>query len=118
MGPLYKPDAPVRSSIGQGYVLQGVVRSAANCAPIRNARIEFWMAGPEGGYADRYRATLFSDGQGAYRFESFPPPSYVGRPPHIHIRVTATGFQELVTQHYPVAGQKRAILDLVLKPVR
>jgi protocatechuate 3,4-dioxygenase beta subunit len=41
---------------------------------------------------------------------------YAGRPPHIHIRVTAAGHRTLVTQHYPAAGQATATFDLVLRP--
>lgn len=35
---------------------------------------------------------------------------------HIHIRVTAVGFQEFVTQHYPVAGEAQATFNLVIVP--
>src|SRR5512143_2589901 len=35
LGPFYKPDAPVRSSVGKGYVLSGVVRSSKDCAPVK-----------------------------------------------------------------------------------
>jgi catechol 1,2-dioxygenase len=42
------------------------------------------------------------------------PVSYGGRPPHIHLRVTAPGYEELVTQHYPERGQRKATFDLVL----
>lgn len=116
LGPFYKPGAPERSSIGKGYMLSGVVKSSADCSPIKAARIELWMAGPEGEYADSYRATIFSDPSGAYHFESHFPPSYSGRPPHIHIKVSAEGHRILITQHYPVKGQKKAIFDLVLMP--
>jgi protocatechuate 3,4-dioxygenase beta subunit len=40
--------------------------------------------------------------------------SYGGRPPHIHVRVTAAGFEELVTQHYPQRGQRKANFDVAL----
>jgi predicted ester cyclase len=52
--------------------------------------------------------------RGKYRFESNVPVSYGGRPPHIHVRVTAPGYEELVTQHYPQRGQRKANFDLVL----
>jgi catechol 1,2-dioxygenase len=42
------------------------------------------------------------------------PVSYGGRPPHIHVRVRVRGYEELVTQHYPERGQKKANFDLVL----
>jgi protocatechuate 3,4-dioxygenase beta subunit len=83
---------------------------------IPDATIEFWLAGPDGAYADEYRATVIVDQNGAYRFESHAPPPYSGRPPHIHVRVTAPGYQELVTQHYSQQGQTQAIFDLVLMP--
>jgi len=114
LGPFYTPGAPVRDSVGEGYVLSGVVRSADGCTPIPNAQIEVWMAGPDGEYRDDYRATLFSDENGVYRFESHFAPPYSGRPAHHHLRVSATGFETLVTQHYPQRGQSEATFDLVL----
>lgn len=116
LGPFYKPGAPVRNRVGEGYVLSGVVRSAGTCAPIPGARLEFWLGGPDGNYDDAHRATLFADGQGAFRFESNFPPRYSFRPPHIHIRATAEGFKTLVTQHYPAAGKTAGTMDLVLVP--
>jgi protocatechuate 3,4-dioxygenase beta subunit len=116
LGPFYEPNAPVRTSVGSGYVLSGTVLDAADCEPVRGARIEFWLANPEGEYDDAHRATVPVGGGGEYRFESNAPVSYGGRPPHIHLRVTAPGHRELVTQHYPDDGQKRATFDLVLEP--
>ena len=116
LGPFYTPGAPGRDRVGSGYVLSGVVRSADGCTAISNAQIEFWMAGPDGEYTDEYRATLMTDAEGRYRFESHFPPPYSGRPAHHHLRVSAQGFQPLVTQHYPVQGQKAATFDLVLLP--
>jgi protocatechuate 3,4-dioxygenase beta subunit len=78
--------------------------------------IELWLAGPDGGYDDAHRATVRADSKGRYRFESDAPPPYFGRPPHIHLRVSAKGYQTLVTQHYPEQGAKNASFDLVLVP--
>lgn len=116
LGPFYVPNAPERSKVGQGYVLSGVVRSSQGCAPIPGAKVEAWMAGPDGQYADAYRATMFAGPDGTYRFESHFPPPYSGRPSHIHLMVTADGYQQLVTQHYPVQGASQATFDLVLRP--
>jgi protocatechuate 3,4-dioxygenase beta subunit len=116
MGPFYKPNAPVRSSVGNGYELRGVVISTKNCAAIPQARIELWMAGPDGEYKDDYRATVIPNQAGEYYFESHLPPSYFNRPPHIHMRVSADGFKTLVTQHYPESASKKGTLDLVLIP--
>jgi protocatechuate 3,4-dioxygenase beta subunit len=114
LGPFYEPGAPVRTSVGSGYVLSGAVLAADECKPIRDARIEFWLANPSGEYDDAHRATVFAGERGGYRFESNVPVSYGGRPPHIHVRVTAPGFEELVTQHYPEPGLRKANFDLVL----
>jgi protocatechuate 3,4-dioxygenase beta subunit len=115
LGPFYKSDAPLRNAVGEEYVLQGVVRSAVDCSPIANARIEFWLAGPNGNYDDEHRAAIVT-ATGEYRFESNYPPSYASRPPHIHIRVSAGGYRTLVTQHYPKEGTTRGSMDLVLIP--
>jgi catechol 1,2-dioxygenase len=114
LGPFYEPGAPVRTSVGSGYVLSGAVMDAEECKPIPNARIEFWLANPMGDYDDAHRATVLAGQRGEYRFQSNVPVSYGGRPPHIHVRVRAPGYEELVTQHYPQRGQRKANFDLVL----
>jgi protocatechuate 3,4-dioxygenase beta subunit len=116
LGPFYRPGAPVRASVGRGYVLSGRVLGAPDCRPVPGARLEFWLAGPDGRYGDAYRATVVADPSGAYRFESHFPPGYGGRPPHIHVRVTAPGYRVLVTQHYPRPGTPEGRFDLVLEP--
>jgi catechol 1,2-dioxygenase len=114
LGPFYEPGAPVRTRVGRGYVLSGTVLGAEECKPIPNAKIEIWLANPRGDYDDAHRATVFAGQRGGYRFQSNVPVSYGGRPPHIHVRVRAPGYGELVTQHYPERGQRKANFDLVL----
>ena len=114
LGPFYETDAPARTSVGSGYELSGAVLAAEECKPIPNAHIEFWLANPRGEYEDAHRATVFAGERGRYRFESNVPVSYGGRPPHIHVRVRASGYEELVTQHYPERSQRKANFDLVL----
>jgi len=115
IGPFYRPNAPQRNSIGKGYFLSGTVRSAADCRPLHNVRIEIWQVGPDGTYDDAHRTTLFSDRFGRYRLQTSVPPPYGRRPSHIHILVDAKGFEGLITQHYPKKGKKRATFDLVLE---
>ena len=67
-------------------------------------------------YDDDHRATIFSGGTGEYSFESNLPPDYSGRPPHIHIRISAEGFKTLATQHYPDNGQTTGKFNIVLIP--
>ena len=64
LGPFYQANAPERSQVGQGYRLEGEVRSSLDCRPLARARIEFWLAGPDGRYDDDHRATVFSDPSG------------------------------------------------------
>lgn len=116
LGPFYEPNAPLRTSVGEGYVLTGEVKAAQDCSPIPGARIELWLAGPDGKYDDEHRATTLSGQTGEYRFASNFPPKYTNRPPHIHIRVSAEGYKTLVTQHYPEDGSKQGTFDLVLVP--
>ena len=114
LGPFYEPGAPVRSKVGTGYILRGVVRAARTCRAIPRARIEFWLVNPRGQYDDAHRATVIARRDGSYRFQSNKPIAYESRPPHIHIRVTARGYRALVTQHYPRRGRSSAVFNLVL----
>jgi protocatechuate 3,4-dioxygenase beta subunit len=115
LGPFYEAGAPVRSKVGTGYVLSGRALAARTCRPIARVRIELWLANPQGEYDDAHRATLFASRVGRYRFESNRPVAYSGRPPHIHLRVSARGFRTLVTQHYPRAGRSSAVFNIVLR---
>jgi protocatechuate 3,4-dioxygenase beta subunit len=114
LGPFYEPGAPVRSKVGTGYALTGRALATRTCRPIAGARIELWLANPDGEYDDAHRATVIAGRRGGYRFESNRPPSYGSRPPHIHLRVSARGFRTLVTQHYPRAGRSSAVFNVVL----
>jgi protocatechuate 3,4-dioxygenase beta subunit len=113
LGPFYKPGAPVRASVGKGYLLAGIVKSG-DCSAIKGAMIEFWLVGPDGEYDDMHRATIYADNEGKFSFESNYPKPYSGRPPHIHIRVSAPLFRTLVTQHYPKKNETGAEIELVL----
>jgi protocatechuate 3,4-dioxygenase beta subunit len=114
LGPFYKPNAPERGQTGRGLVVSGHVRSAADCAPLRGARIEWWSANTRGEYDDDHRATQVTDAEGRYRYETDFPARYPGRPPHLHVRLTAAGHQPLVTQVYPSPGQTAIETDFVL----
>jgi catechol 1,2-dioxygenase len=116
IGPFYRQNAPLRNSIGRGYLLSGTVRSSVNCSAIPKARIEVWQTGPDGKYDDAHRATIISDSQGRYRLETDFPGGYAQRPSHIHILVDVRGYEGLVTQHYPKKGARQATFDLVLEP--
>jgi protocatechuate 3,4-dioxygenase beta subunit len=113
-GPFYIPNAPERSRTGEGLVVTGTVRSAGGCGPLAGARLEWWSADRQGRYGDALRATQPAAGDGRYRYETEFPGRYPGRPPHLHVRVTAPRHRPLVTQLYPRAGQASLDVDFVL----
>ena len=117
IGPFYRPNTPIRDKVGSGYFLKGSVLSANKCAPLPKAKLEFWLVNSKGEYDDAHRATVIADSNGKYTFESNRPTDYVGRLPHIHMRITAQGHEELITQHYPKDGDVRVDFDIVLSPV-
>jgi protocatechuate 3,4-dioxygenase beta subunit len=95
--------------VGEGHILTGVVRSSEGCAPIPGVKLEFWSEAPGLGHPDEYRATLFTDSAGAYRFECNPTD-------HIHMRITAEGFREIASNAYHTEGRVEGVFDIVLEP--
>jgi len=71
---------------------------------VEQAKIEIWHTDHHGLYdldGYRFRATLISDKEGKYQFESVMPGHYPGRVcQHVHYLVTAPGHKPLVTQLY------------------
>jgi protocatechuate 3,4-dioxygenase beta subunit len=114
LGPFYKPDAPERSVTGQGLVVTGAVRSSKGCAPLPRAQLEWWSADGRGAYQNELRATQRTGADGAFRYETVSPGRYPGRPPHLHVKVSAPGHRTLVTQVYPRDGQRALATDFVL----
>ncbi|HLJ59214.1 MAG TPA: intradiol ring-cleavage dioxygenase [bacterium] len=113
--PAYRPNAPVRSSVGSGFMLTGIVRCGIDCAPIPRARVEFWLRGPDGQYDDAHRGTVIADAGGRYRIQSNFPGGTEFRP-HIHLRIEVAGFRPLVTVCFPQGGSQAGAMDLVLEP--
>ena len=101
----YIPDAPLRSVVGDGKVLNGTVVSTADGSPVAGARVEFWLnTTPNGGDRGEQnpvnRGTTFTDENGRFRIQSDPPaPVYANTVPHIHTRVTADGHSEFYYRH-------------------
>ena len=114
LGPFYKPDAPERAVTGRGLVVQGAVRSANGCTALPGARLEWWSANGRGEYQDELRATQRTERDGTFRYETVAPGRYPGRPPHLHVKVSAPGHRTLVTQLYPRDGQSAIATDFVL----
>jgi protocatechuate 3,4-dioxygenase beta subunit len=111
VSPSYKPDAPVRTVVGHGHIVTGTVRSSVDCSPIPNAKLEFWPEEGELDHPDSSRATFLTDENGQYRFECNPPE-------HIHMRISADGFQTIGVNSYHPDGAAEGIFDIVLKPTQ
>ena len=97
-------------------MLTGTVLSALNCKPIPGARVELWQANAKGRYVRATSATVLVDRSGRFRFEGPYPASYEGRPPHIHLRIVASGHEVLLSRYEPARGARRGAVKLVLVP--
>jgi protocatechuate 3,4-dioxygenase beta subunit len=115
MDPNYTPNPPVRSHVGSGFVLTGVIRSGIDCSVVPRARVEIWHAGPNGSYDSIHRGTVITDGAGRFRFETDFPGSSFGQP-HIHVRVAVPGFKPTAAVFRPKPGTTTGELDIVLEP--
>ena len=116
LGPFYKAGAPERGVTGEGLTIHGAVRSTRECKPVPAAKVEWWSADGKGQYDDAHRATQIADGEGRFRYVTDHPGRYPGRPPHVHVKVTAPGHKPLVTQIYPKPAQREIPFDFVLQP--
>lgn len=115
-GPFDRTEPPRRARIGRGHVLTGLVLSAPNCRPIRGATVELWQSNKAGRYTRAGSGTVVTNRSGRFRFEGPYPPSYEGRPPHIHLRVSAPGHETLLTRYVPARGARSGSVRLVLVP--
>jgi protocatechuate 3,4-dioxygenase beta subunit len=115
-GPFGRGSPPMRATIGKGHVLTGIVLSTLNCRPLRGARIELWQANAKGKYVRATSATVLTDRSGRFRFEGPYPTAYEGAPPHIHLRIVASGHEVLLSRYVPARGARRGSIRLVLEP--
>jgi catechol 1,2-dioxygenase len=113
LGPFYKAGAPMSENIipygnnSEALLVQGSVLHDCD-KPIANAAVEIWNADENGVYdvSENYffRGRFETGVDGVYRFRTIIPGRYLNgstyRPSHIHFRITAPGFQELVSQIY------------------
>jgi len=114
-GTYYLKGAPQRQALcdeareGEPLVVRGRILDE-DCQPVAGARVEVWHAEPDGGYTSSasgdFRGVLFTDADGAYLYETRVPGYEVNEasgaalPLHIHYKVVASGFVELITMLY------------------
>jgi protocatechuate 3,4-dioxygenase beta subunit len=107
---------PRRARIGTGHILVGRVLRAPDCKPVAGALVDLWQSSPNGGYDRRGHGSAITSRTGVFRFQGPVPPSYAGRPPHIHIRIAAGGYAELLTRYVVPEGSRSGRITIVLEP--
>jgi len=127
LGPFYRPGAPLRTDLvqmgtkGQTLHFSGTIFAKDARTPVKDALMEIWHCNESGVYDNTsdeyaYRASWKTKEDGKYQFRTILPVPYQAgpnlmRPAHIHMRISGTGMQDLVTQIY-FKGDKHISEDL------
>src|SRR5438067_8179408 len=127
LGPFYRPGAPFRIDLVQpgtkGEVLHfsGTIFGKDGKTPVKNALVEIWHCNEDGVYDNMsddyvYRSSWKTGDDGKYHFRTILPVPYQAgatliRPAHIHMRISQTKMQDLVTQVY-FKGDKHIAADM------
>jgi len=107
-----------RAGRAQGIVLYFDGRVVARDGrPVAGSRVELWQADRFGRYHhagdegtprdDNFQGygVATTDAEGRFAFKTIRPVAYGGRPPHLHLKVSAAGSPALTTQVY-IAGDR------------
>jgi len=108
----YIPDAPRRASLGSGFVIAGLVRSADGCRPLEGVRIQVWLATQTGGEQDNW-ASVRTGSDGRYRIETDPTVPQFGEP-NIHVGYDDDAYGEVFIRRVVDLDDERAVVDLTL----
>jgi hypothetical protein len=108
----YIPDAPPQESLGSGFVITGVVRSAGGCEPLEDVRVQVWLATETGGEQDN-RASVRTGDDGRYRIETDPTIPQFGEP-NIHVGYDDGDYGEVFIRRVVDLDDARAVVDLTL----
>jgi len=124
LGPFYRPGAPLRTNLrlpashGAPIVLKGSIFKEDGKTPINDALVEIWHCDENEVYDNasdeyKYRGGQKTKADGKYAFKSILPVPYKAdpkdeaswRPAHIHMRVSVSNQQDLITQIYFKGGK-------------
>ena len=108
----YIPDAPALDSLGEGFVITGLVRSADGCEPLEDVRIQVWLATETGGEQNN-RASVRTGADGRYRIETAPTVPQFGEP-NIHVGYDDGDYGEVFIRRVVDLEDERAVVDLTL----
>jgi len=113
LGPFFSEGAPETNSIvpldydGERLFLNGRLSNTSCEDGIANVLLDFWQADENGDYDNdgfKFRGKVLTDADGNYNLETIIPGKYLNgsnyRPAHIHLKVQAAGYEDLVTQIY------------------
>ncbi|HZF62989.1 MAG TPA: hypothetical protein VEZ55_00815, partial [Chitinophagaceae bacterium] len=115
LGPFYRPGSPMRSNLippaskAEHLFLSGTVFQKDGKTPLPNVLIETWQCDEHKNYdntSDDYlfRGAVKTGKDGKYAFKTIVPVPYKDgdgwRPAHIHMRISSSNHQDLITQIY------------------
>jgi len=115
LGPFYRPGSPMRSNLipagctGDIMHLSGTILKKDGETPLSNVLIECWQCDEHEHYdnaSDDYlfRGAVKTGRDGKYSFKTIVPVPYkdgdAWRPAHIHMRISSSDHQDLITQIY------------------
>ena len=122
-GPFYVDPGLVRSDITEGRpgvpLTMRLQVVSADCAPIKDARVDVWHCDAGGDYSGVLgltgqtflRGTQFSDAAGVVEFQAIYPGWYPGRTPHVHYIVFLDGGRSMTSQFFFPDNASRAIYE-------
>jgi hypothetical protein len=111
----FRPDAPEREALGEGFVIEGFVRQSAGCEPLEDVPVQVWLATETGGEQDN-RATVRTDADGRYRIETPPTVPQFGEPNiHVGIDQEELGFEPVFIRRVVDLDDRRAVVNLTLR---
>lgn len=98
------PQVELRAKVGEDFILSGIVRDAANCQPVSGAKVTFWLVNEDGLYDDAHQGAVLTETDGSYQILSNRPVPYAessgsGPAAHIHVAVTAEGYDAVITEY-------------------
>ncbi|WP_439342420.1 hypothetical protein [Vacuolonema iberomarrocanum] len=114
----YVPNAPLVEDLGSDLIVEGTVREAGTCEPVRDARIQIWLNTARGGEGEpSNRGSVMTDENGFYRLETSPVVSQFGQP-HVHIAYDDGDYRSLFLRSVMESEDVSSFtVDFVLEPV-
>jgi protocatechuate 3,4-dioxygenase beta subunit len=116
LGPFYRPGTPMRTHLipdgskGEVMHLSGTIFQKDGKKPLSDAMIEIWQCDENQLYDNtsddyRFRGAMKTGKDGKYHFTTIVPVAYKAsdtqwRPAHIHLRVSSSDHQDLISQIY------------------